>query len=235
MKLKHARTVRHLTILIVLGGVCTILSAWASAWWSNESTQAFHESYDMIRAPKPWIRPVPKNWPSKPTGITHFVLNGHEDFGHWNDARIRIRQGMHSGITFKGGKMTFQEGSPESEYAIDVILTGWPFQTMQRRDPGDARPKSETLIGRLVKCGIPVPAYKLIGLKAGRRLPLQPMWGWFLLSVLLWGVGIEKIWQLVRVPAHIRRNKWLKQNQCLRCGYPLEGLIICPECGTPRA
>jgi hypothetical protein len=66
----------------------------------------------------------------------------------------------------------------------------------------------------------------------GRRLPIAPIWGGLILNILFWSSlwffpGV--IWRSARY--FLRKRRGL----CLVCGYAIEDLERCPECGTKVA
>lgn len=66
------------------------------------------------------------------------------------------------------------------------------------------------------------------------RLPLRPVLPWFLLNCLLYGALLAAPWVVFTTR---RASNRAREGRCLRCGYDLDGLESCPECGsasTPR-
>lgn len=65
-------------------------------------------------------------------------------------------------------------------------------------------------------------------------LPLTPMWLGLFANSLVFGSA----WAIVMMPAilpGLLRMRWRRRrDRCTRCGYPLSGADICPECGKPR-
>lgn len=126
----------------------------------------------------------------------------------------------------------------EHTFVLERVEIGWPIYTMTSRGLEDTRPSPGTWFGRVIAQGIPAPGYPALGLGADRRLPLQPIWTPFLLTVLATAMALELFWQAVRTPGRVRRHQRRKGGRCLQCGYELNGLAGCPECGeslTPRA
>ena len=87
-------------------------------------------------------------------------------------------------------------------------------------------------------------AQKLGGLRTGiespdflpcktnwHRIPIAPFWFGWLLDIVFWST----IWLLLSTSLHaVVRKSRTRRNRCPSCGYPLEDLTQCPECGTPR-
>ena len=94
----------------------------------------------------------------------------------------------------------------QPNHVIDIIQAGWPTHTMTHRGPDDARP-----------------------------LPLNPIWTPFALSTLVWSAVLFIAYQLVMIPFRIRRARRTKTNHCTTCGYELQDLQTCPECGSQSA
>jgi hypothetical protein len=64
------------------------------------------------------------------------------------------------------------------------------------------------------------------------RLPVMPVWNGLLLNVLLWSV----LWSIPGPLRYgVRRYRRKRRGLCLACGYAVEDLEICPECGTDHA
>lgn len=62
----------------------------------------------------------------------------------------------------------------------------------------------------------------------GLPVPLQPLWQGLALNTLFYGIPA---WLLLLAPAGARRLR-KRRGLCSRCGYPLTGGAVCPECGA---
>jgi hypothetical protein len=63
----------------------------------------------------------------------------------------------------------------------------------------------------------------------GRRIPLAPMWGGLVGNTLIFGM---LIYFFVAISRGIRCRVRQKRGLCLACGYAVENLERCPECGS---
>ena len=76
------------------------------------------------------------------------------------------------------------------------------------------------------------------GLKMPRRLaagrpvpyfPMTPLWPGFAVDTAFY-VGLAfVVWS---APGFVRRRVRRRRGRCVRCGYDLKGLPLCPECGS---
>jgi hypothetical protein len=60
------------------------------------------------------------------------------------------------------------------------------------------------------------------------RSPYLPLWPGFLVDTVFWGGAAFVVWS---VPGLVRRGVRRRRGRCVRCGYELKGLTVCPECG----
>ncbi len=69
-------------------------------------------------------------------------------------------------------------------------------------------------------------------------LPLQPILTGTLLNTLFYTLFFWALWipsrRFWRVLSNAKQKKRYARGECIRCGYPLEGLQRCPECGSAR-
>ena len=235
VKLNRSSTLRHLILILIASVLFVIVIAWSCAWLSGDAVRGHHISSGPIESQLTWIRATPGSWPNEPLGITYAVPSSKKPIDIHRHARVRIRQGMHYGLSVSGGVMNFAGSDTDPAHAIDVILSGWPVHVFQQRGPDDTRPVGTSKLAQLCAHGIPVPEFKPLGLKAGRSLPLQPIWGPFLLSVLAFCIVLELAYRACKLPGKLKLNRRIRNRQCTQCGYQLNDLEQCPECGTQRA
>lgn len=74
------------------------------------------------------------------------------------------------------------------------------------------------------------PYINAFGPLARFALPLFPLWPGFALNTLLFAATLAVLWH---VPVGVRRMSRWRAGRCLACGYSIEGLDTCPECGKP--
>jgi len=232
-RMRRSWVIRHCVVLGVLGALATVLTAWASAWGATSRNSALGRGY---AAGQPWGVPVPESWPANPRGATYSTSANYmigKDGPRFPPpgVRYRVREGLHTGVSVSLTGWTFNNGE-DPRYATDAVYMGWPLRSMTHRGPTDARPLPKNTALHFVYNGIPLPEIQWLGLKADRHLPLVPKGGAFLLSVLIYGISIELLRQLVLLRGRLRRWRWRRNNYCLTCGYAIEDLAVCPECGS---
>jgi hypothetical protein len=57
----------------------------------------------------------------------------------------------------------------------------------------------------------------------------DPIWPGFLVDTAFWGGAAFVVWS---VPGLVRRGVRRRRGRCVGCGYELNGLAVCPECGS---
>lgn len=70
--------------------------------------------------------------------------------------------------------------------------------------------------------------------KPEASLPMLPLWPGFAVNTIFYAAIAWSVWWM---PRALRRRRWRKREQCVRCGYELKGLaagIACPECGLTK-
>jgi hypothetical protein len=115
------------------------------------------------------------------------------------------------------GGVPVDEVSPGTTIVWDV--RGWPLRCMSARwiEPADSwNYRDGFLIGRY-SSGWPIV------------LPIRPVWIPFFVNVALIA-GVAGL--VLRLSRYLRCRKRLHLGKCLSCGYSLEGLLSCPECGA---
>lgn len=111
---------------------------------------------------------------------------------------------------------------------------GFPFRSLYSDEYLVATDNTNQTLIFLEKCrqhGWPRGGIWISGLPtqgADRSLPTAPHWGGFILNTMLYG-GIPGLFLVVRVL--ITRVHRLRKQLCLFCGYEIEDLEVCPECG----
>jgi hypothetical protein len=60
------------------------------------------------------------------------------------------------------------------------------------------------------------------------ELPTNFIWPGFLVDTAFWGGAAFMVWS---APGFVRRGVRRRRGRCVRCGYELKGLAVCPECG----
>jgi hypothetical protein len=66
------------------------------------------------------------------------------------------------------------------------------------------------------------------GTSEARRLPVLPIWSGLAVNAATFGCGLFLLWS---TPGFVRRRSRRRRGKCVRCGYELKGIAVCPECG----
>ncbi len=112
--------------------------------------------------------------------------------------------------------------SDRTKYEMDAVFVGRPFPTFEIKET------------RVTQSGIILQANPPVG--------KPPQIRWNLLGIfvnpMVYAVGAWVIIGLVPIEIAIlgrreRYRKWAKEALCPVCGYDIQDLPICPECGTP--
>jgi hypothetical protein len=108
-----------------------------------------------------------------------------------------------------------------------IERSGWPLRCVESRRVGTEIDGKRASIDQLPAwmSGIRVPEKVASG---SRDLPLVPLWPGFLVDTAFWGGAAFLVWS---VPGFVRRGVRRRRGRCVRCGYELKGLAVCPECG----
>jgi hypothetical protein len=212
----------YTVVSLVLGVFTTIVIAWGIELYADPlrcrmASAMGHQSE--------WLSPVPDDWPAQPRCVSNV-----EAMGVPSGARIRIRQGMFSGIMVStSGGTSFPEDDPK--HVIEFVEVGWPAPTMRRIGADDARPPT---LGYFESFRRGFPIRSLVYPNGGGdvALPLTPKWPAFAVSILGWASAYFAVYMALVAPRTIKRRRRCMRGQCTRCGYDLDGLETCPECGS---
>lgn len=227
------RVIRHCVLLALISFILTVSTSWLCAWAAPAPVTAAGIGYP---AGQPWSLPVPSSWPPSPKSGTYQTTNSLYITTSGMklpppSIRYQFTEGLHNGVS--GSRTTgwnYLNGDPR--YVIDLYRMGWPMRTMTHRGALDTRPLPKYSRAHFLYHGIQLPEISWLGLKPNRSLPFMPLWKPFLLSLLIYSFLIESLLQLYLTRTRFRRRKWRLNGGCLICGYVLEGLATCPECGA---
>lgn len=117
-----------------------------------------------------------------------------------------------------------------SAETLTVFNVGWPWRAFQTGvhhtdSPGRTTTPMVSLTGGLT-----------LWTNGGQEhldrfaLPLFPLWPGFFLNTLVFAAGLAVLWH---VPVSVRRMSRRRAGRCLGCGYNIDRLETCPECGRP--
>ncbi|MEO1130452.1 MAG: hypothetical protein AAFX05_12205 [Planctomycetota bacterium] len=115
-----------------------------------------------------------------------------------------------------------QAGWPMRSFTCTFVMTR-TLQSVQRNQ------YAATVDGPGPRTGLPIP-FALTDTQEFRRFPILPAWpGFFVNTALYAGVLLVPL-LLVRQARRVQRRG---VERCVRCGYDVAGVDMCPECGTP--
>ncbi len=131
---------------------------------------------------------------------------------------------------------------PDETTRIRVISyrAGWPMRALAWQS-ADQRNFLKTITGlrgrgprkdlthsRLSR-GIPLPDFITTRIRTlNDTIPIQPILPGFLINTALYTLIL---YLLFTTPGRIRRRSRLRRHACLKCGYHIQNLTRCPECG----
>lgn len=203
------RWVKRLIVCVVVG----VGAAWGSAWVIAAYAQMrrVQRVYplqlpvqgELSRLPiAVWAPPLPREWP------TPEVVG---EYAEWGE-RTTGAFGMNA---------DYQVFTAAYRY-------GWPVPALQRltlRTYPDSE-SSPTLSAMQRGIGPPKFAQPLEDVDS---FPLQPVWPGFAVNAAFYGAVC---FLLMATPGVVRRWRRRRRGACASCGYALEGLGTCPECGS---
>lgn len=159
-----------------------------------------------------------------PTPDTYFPL----PIGYFTKDRLGWAPGESFALVVHHDSTREQRLQMSSE-SIAVFSIGWPWRSAQVGVHHITdMPQRTTTPAASLAGGITLWTNNGQGPLDRFALPLFPLWPGFALNTLVFAAGIAVLWH---VPAGARRMGRRRSGRCLTCGYTVEGLTICPECG----
>jgi hypothetical protein len=199
------RAATRLLLFALIGAAATVLVAWGCAAFS--SVQRLHGTPAPAAGWPNWLA-IPSSWPS-PRNV--YVRSA---------AGMSVRS-LHFFDRYGETRMRTRR-----RFDVHVHDLGWPSLAM-RYAIASASERPAVHISPL-NGGLPVPARSA----PWRRLPLRMIPTGFAVDTAFWGGAAVLVWS---VPGFVRRGVRRRRGRCVRCGYELKGLAVCPECGHQRA
>lgn len=201
---------RRLLVSLLSGLLTAIAVSWVIVEWSSLN----HSNLVPIVAGRyPCL--VPEEWPSATT----------------------LYQAHSVGVTLSYGAGGGESDTPPGPLRVQVtvLAAGWPCRAVKYRRYLTLDSSTRTIlrvpIGSLEYSanlsGIPSTA-KPMGIRA---LPYEPVPLGLAANTVAYGAIA---WILLWAASRIRRRLWSRRGRCLRFGYDLAGLQMCPECGSCR-
>jgi len=202
------------TVLLTIGLIATVLSAWACATWSQPTGS---DAIWLAGVRREFFDKAPSAYTSRPSdGL--FVALGYYGFGV---------QFLH--VAVDGYKTELLGPSNQSSSRLNLVRAGWPYAAMegwleyQRTVFTPAFPPKYHFA--IVDKKRVIQADRI---SVERMIPLRPIWPGFVMNWLFWSLAFGLLWLAViagrRFVRHLRR-------QCGSCGYPVGTSPVCTECG----
>ncbi|MGD9790717.1 MAG: hypothetical protein AB7Q00_12025 [Phycisphaerales bacterium] len=216
---------RHLALLVAfyfsLGILTTLLTCWTLGLTGRFTDGELNAGYDEPNHSIPQCL-IPKGW---------------EPRTHQNWTGFGIRHDLVSEAEWHGSALIMTTDD-RPQRTLQTARVGWPFLSMrwERYNSETALDTSSPLRRRYLQ-GLEIPGMANVWPQPRKgawgvepRLPLQPVWPSFLYSSLTYAALFFAILNTI---AFTRRARRRRRNQCVTCGYTLDALTTCPECGTP--
>lgn len=213
-RLNVRRSIRFALIFILIGAIVNVAVAWSielhRALTERIANPSEFLDYSATRRPtevalESWIRPVPIEWPNRPSVSLMYHYPG----------RRELHQSAYGDNT-------------NPLFVLDVVSSGWPFACLESWDCIPLWVSSRRGALPVRECSWSV---RLTGPRSA-ELPLAPKWPSIALNTVFYAVVAWCGWTCV---ASVRQCRRRGRGACGRCGYSREGLSRrsrCPECGS---
>lgn len=79
------------------------------------------------------------------------------------------------------------------------------------------------------------PQHPMLHPLGHHSLPLMPLWPGFAVNTAFYAASIATLWLTIGGGLHLlgTKKRRRKRGLCESCGYDIQGLPTCPECGRP--
>jgi hypothetical protein len=203
------RVLAQLGVCLIVGVLLTVVVAWSFALFGNSA-------YTAIT----YTPPGPGARLSSASRVPDDFVNG----THVSKRGRGFRYQMVTEMVWIGSRLGMM--TDRQNRTIERVEVGWPWGTMEWIGTMDLRHRKD---GWTWRDGLEPPRWGgAITQGASRRLPLVALWPGFAYSALTIGAVLFVV-QLV--PRGVRRGLRRRRGRCVACGYELQGLVKCPECG----
>ncbi len=220
---RRTAVIFRLFLCLLLGALTLALSIFAAAWHHARVPQRFSALVLRASDPKPpWYWPPPPSWPALADQIS---ANRTVGYAH--------------GTATSTPEPTAVQSVVVLTHMQEWIGVGWPFYCLEYRfdDESDDQVWATRLKGLLTLSDhrdafLLNPSWLVQGgtSRAAALIPLTPRWPALLLDLAIF----TTLWlSLLVIPQELRRAHRRARGRCLRCGYQLNQLPTCPECGAP--
>jgi hypothetical protein len=205
------------TFVLLVGVLLTYGVAWTlavGASWRGGWRMQIAIIYDASQV---WLWPPPAHWPGANAGSTSTAFACEYVKVSYVDApplhAMRVAQ------------------KTQHRHRI-----GWPLLALESRQAAELLQVDASIIMSPVSGSKYVWLESLEGglnMRGGGpqgyiNLPIVPRWPHFAANVALYSLFT---WSVLFLPGSVRRLHRRRHNRCVRCGYLLDGLAACPECG----
>lgn len=237
----HWYWVVRVSVFLVLGMAMNIGVAWGLLLSMQEMPSITVDRLNTRHAgqgPMPaWPWYLPNDWPDMHRQSIVRQQRFDIVLRSWNEnTRFDEDGGINQVISF-----------PARSASAHAIRAGWPMRSLFFTSASET--ESTMLDGNLkqtsrwsleqddgilspVLRGIETPSW-ILDRRQGKvfeRIPIAPIATGFAVNTILYSLMLACPWLLW---ACIRRNRYARGGRCVRCGYDITGVDVCPECGTP--
>lgn len=213
---RRRRLAPRIAICIFLAIFTSLLLIIIAGWVRAAGPQSFSSPVLAPTDPSPeWLWPPPFNWSPKAD-----LISTSRSLGY----RVRIAGSM-------------QQSRPPQvvQQLQEEITIGWPFACLRHRSDATSQVWSTRPLGLFTLSdhgdALLFSPSRAIANSASNSsvIPLTPWWPGLFANLATWTLIY---WMFLFMPWQWRRHRRIARGQCLRCGYELKGLEVCPECGN---
>lgn len=207
------RALLVIAVCLLAGFAANIFVAWGIAVWVPYPDPRIWDN--PTSGPLERIVGIPSDWP-----ITdHIARRSAAGRTEWQFMQ-------------RGDPITYKP--PQDYTVLHLYCVGWPLESLE------TQAASRHAFGRLANPKW-APAIKIpsalrpdwvtrLRCEYQDELPLCPIWPAFAFNTLIYATSAFGATMLF---VALRRSRRVCRGRCSRCSYPIFGLAICPECGTP--
>lgn len=203
---------RRIAIALGVGVMITVLMAWGLDRAQPTRVRS------KTALPPVWPIDVPADWPMNPHGGEQI---------HWVGMDVRFTMAVFmQGLESESGDISVKN------CCLTERRSGWPCRALALWDGWtDSSLSIVNLELGLMRTGVAWPKrWPTAKIGEDDRLPIFPLWPGFAINTLFYG-GLA--WATMAGVSYLKHRRRAKPGMCVACGYPVSGLNVCPECGTP--
>ena len=207
--------------------------------WPRPGASSALNATELAEPVAVWPVDVPVEWSQRPEWIG------------WHGAVLGVQACQYTSRGIPVGALgwyfvTWGPGAFDVCQQVHIVQIGWPLPCLQSEELIDDAPPGAPATSRpggrfaspLVRAGAvldvtlpgaPIPAS---GSHPAPFLPVRPLALGMVLNTLLFGAGIAL---LVSAPGALQALRRRVTGRCRKCGYDVQSLPRCPECGLLQA